>query len=80
MAFDAEGSLYCAVYGQKEIAVVASSGRVLPAIPTDGDRPTNVAFSLTEPLLFVTEAQRGCIEEVPMSVSGLPLHRPTVGR
>lgn len=79
MAFGMDGHLYCAVYGQKEVAVVAPSGDLRQPIETHGDRPTNVVFALTGTTLLVTEVQHGAVEEFAVGTTGLPLHRPTIG-
>ncbi|PSJ43433.1 SMP-30/gluconolactonase/LRE family protein [Allosphingosinicella deserti] len=80
MAFDADGRLFCAIYGEGRVAVVDGSGAVLPAIATNGDRPTNVAFRVRDAELLITEVQFGTIERVAAAAPGLPLHLPSSGR
>lgn len=76
MAFDASGRLYCAMYGEARIAVIDATGGTLPSIPTNGDRPTNVAFAHQRPELFVTEVENGAVEIVSVPGPGLSLHMP----
>lgn len=78
MAFDAAGRLYCAVYGEGRVAVLDSGGHALPAIRTNGDRPTNVAFARDGTDLFITEVQHGAVEVVSAGDAGLALHQPVI--
>ncbi len=80
MAFDEDGRLFCAIYGESRIAVADPGGRPLPSLRTNGDRPTNVAFRGAERLLMVTEVANGAVEIVPTSAAGLPLHVPRIDR
>ncbi len=80
MAFDAAGRLYCAIYGEGRVAVVDQSGCAMPSIPTNGDRPTNVAFVRGCSELLITEVQHGAVETVDVSHPGLKLHHPAIGR
>lgn len=77
MAFDTAGNVYCAVYGEGRVAVVNPAGAALPSIPTNGDRPTNVAFALHDAELFITEVRFGAVEVVRVDHRGLPLHQPS---
>lgn len=68
MAFDEQGTLYIALFGQGHIATVDPCGRVRRDLVTCGSCPTNVAFGPKgSHRLYVTEYQRGRIEmlEVP---------------
>jgi len=77
MAFDVEGRLYCTVYGQGDVSVVEPDGTVSARIPTDGARPTNVAFGPNgESRIYVTEVERGALEVHDVAAPGLPLHAP----
>lgn len=77
MAFDVEGRLYCAVYGQGDVTVVEPDGTVSARIPTEGPRPTNVAFGPNgESRIYVTEVERGALEVHDVPAPGLPLHTP----
>ena len=77
MAFDVEGRLYCAVYGQGDVTVVDPDGRVTGRIPTAGACPTNVAFAADgAPRIYVTEVERGTLEVHDVPAGGLALHAP----
>ncbi|SFK60470.1 gluconolactonase [Sphingomonas sp. NFR04] len=78
MAFDAAGRLYCAVYGEGRVAVLDPSGKAMPSIRTNGDRPTNVAFAREGTALFITEVQHGAVEVVSADDVGLALHQPLI--
>ncbi len=75
MAFDVEGRLYCAVFGQGDVTVLDPEGRVTDRIPTHGARPTNVAFAYGgAPRLMVTEVGGGALEVHDVPAGGLELH------
>lgn len=60
MAFDADNTLYVAVYGTGKIKVINSAGIIVNEILVPGQNPTNCAFDLNErPGLVVTEADKG---------------------
>jgi gluconolactonase len=74
MGFGADGSLYCTVFGEKNIAVLDPSGSVIRRIETEGTRPTNVAFGANgERRLYVTEQELGQIEVYDVETAGFPL-------
>ena len=74
MAFDENGLLYVAVFGQGDVTVLGTSGDVVDRITTQGQLPTNVAFALPRKhQLHVTDFQYGQMEVFPMSCDGLPL-------
>lgn len=76
MAVDADGNLYCAVYGQGEVTVISPSGQIIDRLATDGALPTNVAFEPKGRFLVVTEVEHGVVERIEGRAPGLPLHRP----
>lgn len=76
MAFDADGRLYCALYGCGEICVSDPSGAISERLPTNGKLPTNVAFVPGETAIVVTEVETGSLERVAVGALGLGLHRP----
>jgi gluconolactonase len=82
MAFAADGTLYCAVFGDSCVAVVpAGGGQVTERIVVDGNRPTNVAFAEDgSGDIFVTEVQKGVILRIPVGRAGVPLPKPRLGR
>lgn len=74
MAFDEDGLLYVAVYGQGDVTVLGRGGEVVKRIPTQGKLPTNVAFALPgEHRIHVTEYEYGQMEIFQVDVDGLPL-------
>lgn len=75
MAFDRDGLLYIAVFGQGDITVLGTDGQVTERIVTAGILPTNVAFTLSgqQPYIHVTEYEYGQIERFPVYSDGLPL-------
>lgn len=77
MAFDTEGRLYCAVFGQGDVAVIAPDGTIERRIPVGGARPTNVAFAHDgAPRIVVTEVEQGAVEIHDVPAGGLALHAP----
>jgi gluconolactonase len=74
MAFGTDGSLYVAVFGQGDVTVLGEDGAVLRRIPTAGNLPTNVAFSLAgRKRIHVTEYELGQMEAFDVATDGLPL-------
>jgi gluconolactonase len=74
MAFDENGLLYVAVFGQGDVTVLGTKGEVVDRIVTQGQLPTNVAFALPgQHRLHVTDFQYGQMEVFPVSADGLRL-------
>ena len=73
MKFDSVGNLYVTVFGQGDITVLNKDGAVAMRIPTEGKLPTNLAFSLHEKRIYVTEDELGTIEVFEVDAEGLPL-------
>ncbi|MHB1936653.1 MAG: SMP-30/gluconolactonase/LRE family protein [Acidobacteriaceae bacterium] len=74
MAFDENGLLYVAVFGQGDVTVLGRDGEVVQRMPTRGTLPTNVAFALPgQHRLHVTEYQCGQMETFFVDCDGLPL-------
>lgn len=69
LAFDCEGNLYAAHWGQGCVDVLAPSGRLLGRLPTIGSDPTNVAF--WEDAIYVTEVEKGQVVRLQIGVAGL---------
>jgi gluconolactonase len=74
MAFDKDGLLYVAVFGQGDVTVLGRDGDVARRIGTRGSLPTNVAFALPgKRTIFVTEYQNAQVEVFPLDCDGLKL-------
>ncbi|HKW98587.1 MAG TPA: SMP-30/gluconolactonase/LRE family protein [Bryobacteraceae bacterium] len=74
MAFSADGRLFVAVFGQKDVTVLSPRGEVVERIPTAGKLPTNVAFALPgRKRIHVTEYEFGQLEAFDVAADGLPL-------
>jgi gluconolactonase len=74
MAFDENGLLYVAVFGQGDVTILGLKGEVVTRIPTYGTLPTNVAFALPgQHRIHVTEYQHGQMETFQVDCDGLPL-------
>ena len=76
MKFGADGRLYCVVYGQKNVTVLDSSGRVAERLPLDGPCPTNLCFARSGRKILVTEASKGQVEWLAAPCDGAPLFYP----
>lgn len=75
MAFGTDGHLYCTVFGQGEVVVVAPDGSIAARIRTAGPNPTNVAWGPGgERRLYVSEHQLGRIEIFESPTTALPLY------
>lgn len=76
MKFGKDGNLYVAVYGQGVVTVLRSDGSILRHIPTQGSKPTNIAFGATdEKKIYVTEDETAVLQAIDVGTSGLPLYR-----
>lgn len=76
MKFGGDGNLYVAVFGQGNITVLGTDGRVLRRYPTEGTWPTNLHFGEPgEKCIYVTEAQTGTVQVIAVGTDGLPLYR-----
>lgn len=74
MAFSADGRLFVAVFGQKDVTVLGPGGKVVERIPTAGKLPTNLAFALPgRKRIHVTEYEFGQLEAFDVAADGLPL-------
>jgi gluconolactonase len=74
MAFSADGKLYVAVFGQRDITVLSTDGKVCERIPTAGILPTNLAFALPgRKRIHITEYELGQMEIADVPTDGLPL-------
>ena len=75
MAFDSDGRLYVAVFGQQDVTVLGHDGEIVRRYKTTGRLPTNCAFGLPgQRKLYVTEYELGQIELLDMPSDGLPLN------
>jgi len=76
MKFGKDGNLYVAVYGLGVVTVLRRDGSILRHIPTQGSKPTNMAFGAPgEKKIYVTEDDTGVLQAIDVETSGLPLHR-----
>jgi gluconolactonase len=74
MAFDAEGNLYIAHYGEGRVDVLAPDGREARHIAVPGKSPTNVAFGGADRrTLVITEVQTASLYWTRVDVPGAPL-------
>jgi gluconolactonase len=74
MAFSADGRLFVAVFGQRDVTVLGKKGEVVERIATAGKLPTNVAFALPgRKRIHVTEYEFGQLEAFDVTADGLPL-------
>ena len=77
MAFGDDGRLYCAVFGQGDVTVLARDGSVAERIPICGSYPTNIAFCEDRfGGAVVTVFDAGCLEWLGLPCRGRPLYRP----
>jgi gluconolactonase len=75
MKFGADGRLYCAMFRQGHLAVVAPDGSVAERITTRGPAPTNIAFGLHgEPRAYVTDMALGTVDVYMMPCGGAALY------
>jgi gluconolactonase len=74
--FGADGRLYCTVYGQGVVTVLDRAGRLVDRLPTQGPKPTNIAFRRQGAEALVTEVSAGRVEILAMPCAGLPLFYP----
>ena len=73
-AFDADGKLYVATYGQGDVTVLGRDGSVLQRIRTPGMQPTNVCFGPPgEKQIYVTEYEKGTVERFDVDADGYKL-------
>jgi len=76
MAFDSEGNLYVAIFGQGEVSILDTNGIVVERLLIDGSSPTNVAFTRPgEKRLLITECEKGQLIMVDVPFDGMPLYK-----
>jgi len=74
LAFDVDGKLYVATYGQGDVTVLGQGGSVLQRIGTPGMQPTNVCFGRSgEKTVYVTEYEKGTVERYDVDAEGYKL-------
>lgn len=75
MKFGADGNLYVAVFGQGDVTVLGTDGRVVRRMRTQGSMPTNLVFGPKgEKRIYVTEVESGSVQVLDVETDGLPLH------
>jgi gluconolactonase len=73
-AFDVNGKLYVATYGQGDVTVLGRDGSVLQRISTPGMQPSNVCFGPSgEKAIYVTEYETGTVERYDVDAEGYKL-------
>jgi len=73
MAFSTDGRLFCTVFGQGDVTILAPDGARIGAIPLAGRAPTNVAFGPGERRIYVTEDELGQLTFHDVDAEGLAL-------
>ena len=66
MRCDAAGNLYVCRYDKGSIAVVSDTGKLIREIKTKGKKPSNLTFSNDYKYIYVTIADRGCLEKISL--------------
>lgn len=74
MAFDENGNLYVAVYGQQAVKCIDPTGNIIEQIILPGKNPTNCAF-LPDGGLLVTEAENGQLLKISNGIFGAALFK-----
>jgi gluconolactonase len=75
MKFGADGNLYVCVFGQGDVTVLDSEGKVANRIKTEGSMPTNLCFGREGTRkIYVTEVESGTVQIHDVDTDGLPLH------
>lgn len=64
MRCDADGNIYVTRYGKGTVVVLSPEGLVLNEISLKGKNPSNITFSNDYSKIYITMADRGCIEAV----------------
>lgn len=72
MKFAADGTLWVAVFGQGDVTVLDTRGAVVRRIKTQGNYPTNLAFSRQR--IYVTEGETGTLQVFGVETSGFELY------
>lgn len=62
MRCDAQGNLFVCRHGKGTIAVLSPTGHLLNEIEVKGKKPTNLTFGNDYKNIYITVADRGCIE------------------
>ena len=80
MKFAADGRLFCCVFGQGDVTVLDSTGKLDTRLPVLGRYPTNLVFGGSgEGAIYVTEIKTGSIQRIVVGCDGLPLHGQPAG-
>ena len=76
IAVGADGNVYVAVYGTKQIKKISKQGEIIDAYEVIGANPTNVAFDPIGKLgLVVTEAEKGHLLSMSELGTGIELYK-----
>jgi gluconolactonase len=77
MALDAEGNLYVAHFGMRQVQVVSPQGKVVRHYPAGNRLTSNVAFAGPHmDQLFITGGEPGAIYRLELGVKGLTILPP----
>ena len=76
MKFGLDGRLYCTVYGQQNVTVLDSTGKVAERLALVGQCPTNLAFARSGKRILVTEVSKGQVEVLNVPCDGMNLYYP----
>ncbi|MGH8034417.1 MAG: SMP-30/gluconolactonase/LRE family protein [Lysobacterales bacterium] len=73
MKFGADGNLYVAVFGQGDVSVLDTRGKVVRRMEAGGIYPTNLVFGAGgEQSIYVTEAATGTVRKIHVGTDGFP--------
>ncbi|MDB5349926.1 MAG: gnl 2 [Planctomycetota bacterium] len=77
IALDAEGNLYVAHYGMRQVQVISPSGKILRRYPGGNQTTSNVAFAGPNmDQLYVTGGEPGALFRLDLGVKGLTILPP----
>jgi gluconolactonase len=75
MKFGADGKLYICVFGQGDVTVLGTDGKVVRRMKVQGAMPTNLCFGRDgERIIYVTEVETGTVQIHDAGTDGFPLY------
>ena len=66
MRCDSKGNLFAARYDKGCVLKISAEGKILYAYNLHGQKPTNIAFSKDEKMLFVTMQDKKWVEVIEL--------------